>query len=164
MFGSGCRCKALSVDMESTKLEIAIVESKHGKMIDKNSEEISQMKSKVNDIVSRLESMNNFVNHLKDPKAATDEYKESAEVIVRLRDENELLINSLNVITRELERYRTLDTGTSTIVGNRVPYCPYRLSNRSFFSQNLAPYFSRNYRWKDWLNHVHRKSKSEILE
>ena len=30
--GHGCRCKELSVDMEGTKLDVAIVESKHGKI------------------------------------------------------------------------------------------------------------------------------------
>ena len=107
--GHGCRCKELSVDMEGTKLDVAIVESKHGKMIDKNSQEISQMKCEVNNIVSQLGNINNIANHLEEARAAIDEYDESTEVIARLRNENALLINSLNVITRELEKYRTLD-------------------------------------------------------
>ena len=107
--GHGCRCKELSVDMEGTKLDVAIVESKHGNMIDKNSQEISQMKCEVNNIVSQLGNINNIVNHLEEARAVIDEYDESTEVIARLRDENALLINSLNVITRELEKYRTFD-------------------------------------------------------
>ena len=82
-FGHGCRCKELSVDMEGIKLDVEIVESKHGKMIDKNSQEISKMKCAVNNIVSQLGSINNIANHLEEARAAIDEHDISTEVIAR---------------------------------------------------------------------------------
>ena len=67
------------------------------------------MKCEVNNIGSQLGSINNIVNHLEEARAVIDEHHKSTEVIARLRDENVLLIDTLDVITRELEKYRTFD-------------------------------------------------------
>ena len=152
-FGHGCRCKELSVDMEGTKLDVAIVESKHGKMIDKNSQEISQMKCEVNNIVSQLGNINNIVNHLEEARAAIDEHDESTEVIARLRDENALLINTLNIITCELEKYRTFDikenSGSNKLNGSIVEVVT---TNANYGSGEVIAEITNNRRD----NHLHQ--------
>ena len=65
-----------------------------------NSQEINQTKSKVDSIVNQMESIIKVVNDQKEAKSTNDWKKW----------ERAILSNTLNVLTRELERYRNFHT------------------------------------------------------
>ena len=82
-----------------------------------------------------------------------DEHNESTEVIARLRDENVLLINTLNVITRELEEYRTFDikenSGSNKLNGSIVEVVT---TNANYGSGEVIAEITNNRRD----NHLHQ--------
>jgi hypothetical protein len=101
-------------------------------MIDQNTQRISQMKSEVDSIVSQLESV----------KLSTDKCKGLIEDTARLRDENDLLINTLNILTHELERNRESDI-------------EYNLGNDKL-NESLVDVVSTNGNYVPKDNHLHQ--------
>ena len=90
---------------------MGIDELNYDKRIELNSQKISQTKSKVHlSILNQMDSIVNVVNSLKEAKSTNDEYKALTENILRLNNENELLSETLDVFTHELERYRNFQT------------------------------------------------------
>ena len=90
-------CNKLSADLEGIKLDMAIVESNHDKIIEPNSQEISQTKSRVE-------------KSLKEAKSTNDEYKAFTDDMLRLINEDKLISNTTKVLTSELERSKNFHT------------------------------------------------------
>ena len=104
--GCGCSCKELAIELEGVKLDMAIVESKNDRAIGSNSHAIDEVKSEVNKLLSEVERTNCMVSELISAKSKSNT-KEDEELSRSIREENEVLQNTVEALTLELCKLKT---------------------------------------------------------
>ena len=111
--GCSCNCNKLSLELEGTKLDMTIIESRQERAIACNFREIQQIKAEVNKMLSEYEKINCMMRDLNSAKSISD--ANNGEIISRLRDENDALrkekevtSNTLEALTLELCKWKAM--------------------------------------------------------
>ena len=99
--GCSCNCNELSLDLEGTKLDMTIIESRQERAIACNFREIQQIKAEVNKMSSEYEKINCMMRDLNSAKSISD--ANNGEIISRLRDENDALRKEKEITSNTIE-------------------------------------------------------------